>query len=226
MIQSLEGLGAGFQLASHDLDIRGAGNLLGDEQSGQIREVGFELYNHMLEEAVAELRARQAAEPVDAAAEWTPQITIDAAALMPESFIGDLDLRLAMYRRLASLATPEELEGFAAELIDRFGKLPPETEQLLQLVAIKQLCRKANVAKLDAGPKGIVLAFHENKFARPERLVRLIAESKGQMKVRPDHKVVLLRETKSPVERLKTAQEADGRAGAACRLVARIARRR
>ena len=210
VIQSLEGLGAGFQLASHDLDIRGAGNLLGDEQSGQIREVGFELYNHMLEEAVAELRARQPAEPVDAAAEWTPQITIDAAALMPESYIGDLDLRLAMYRRLAGLATPEELEGFAAELIDRFGKLPPETEQLLQLVAIKQLCRKANVAKLDAGPKGIVLAFHENRFARPERLVRLIAESRGQMKVRPDHKVVLLRETKSPVERLKTARKLMG----------------
>ena len=210
VIQSLEGLGAGFQLASHDLDIRGAGNLLGDEQSGQIKEVGFELYNHMLEEAVAELRARAAAEPVEAATDWTPQITIDAAALMPESYIGDLDLRLAMYRRLASLATPEELEGFAAELIDRFGKLPPETEQLLQLVAIKQLCRKANVAKLDAGPKGIVLAFRENKFARPERLVRLIAESRGQMKVRPDHKVVFLRETKSPVERLRTARKLMG----------------
>jgi transcription-repair coupling factor (superfamily II helicase) len=210
VIQSLEGLGAGFQLASHDLDIRGAGNLLGDEQSGQIKEVGFELYNHMLEEAVAELRARAAAEPVEAPTDWTPQITIDAAALMPESFIGDLDLRLAMYRRLAGLTTPEELEGFAAELIDRFGKLPPETEQLLQLVAIKQLCRKANVAKLDAGPKGIVLAFRDNKFARPERLVRLIAESKGQMKVRPDHKVVVLRETRSPVERLRTARKLMG----------------
>src|SRR4051794_8753851 len=211
VIQSLEGLGAGFQLASHDLDIRGAGNLLGDEQSGQIREVGFELYNHMLEEAVAELRERQTGEVAEAAStDWTPQITIDAAALMPESFIGDIDLRLAMYRRLAGLTTPEELEAFAAELIDRFGKLPPETDQLLQLVAIKQLCRKANVAKLDAGPKGIVLSFHENRFARPERLVRLIAESRGQMKVRPDYKVVLLRETASPVERLKTARKLMG----------------
>ena len=210
VIQSLEGLGAGFQLASHDLDIRGAGNLLGDEQSGQIKEVGFELYNHMLEEAVAELRAQAAAEPVEAPTDWMPQITIDAAALMPESYIGDLDLRLAMYRRLAGLTTSDELEGFAAELIDRFGKLPPETEQLLQLVAIKQLCRKANVAKLDAGPKGIVLAFRENKFARPERLVRLIAESKGQMKVRPDHKVVFLRETRTPVERLRTARKLMG----------------
>ena len=143
-------------------------------------------------------------------AEWTPQITIDAAALMPESYIGDLDLRLSMYRRLAHLTTPEELDGFAAELIDRFGKMPEETQQLLQLVAIKQLCRRANVARLDAGPKGIVLAFHENRFPRPERLVRVIAESKGQMKVRPDHKVVLLRETRSPTERLKAARKLMG----------------
>ncbi|MEK0083777.1 transcription-repair coupling factor [Benzoatithermus flavus] len=209
VIQSLDGLGAGFQLASHDLDIRGAGNLLGEEQSGQIREVGFELYNHMLEEAVAALRERQAGEPAEAEApsEWTPQITIDAAALMPESYIGDIDLRLSMYRRLAHLTTPEELDAFAAELVDRFGKMPPETEQLLQIVAIKQLCRRANVVKLDAGPKGIVLAFHENRFAKPERLVRLIAESKGQMKVRPDHKLVYLRETRSPAERLKAARK-------------------
>ena len=105
VIQSLDGLGAGFQLASHDLDIRGAGNLLGEEQSGQIKEVGFELYNQMLEEAVASLRERgdnEAAQP--AAGDWTPQLTIDAAALMPESYIGDLDLRLSMYRRLAGLA--------------------------------------------------------------------------------------------------------------------------
>lgn len=211
VIQSLDGLGAGFQLASHDLDIRGAGNLLGEEQSGQIREVGFELYNHMLEEAVAALRERQVEAPVETTpAEWTPQITIDAAALMPESYIGDLDLRLSMYRRLAHLTTPEELDGFAAELIDRFGKMPEETQQLLQLVAIKQLCRRANVARLDAGPKGIVLAFHENRFPRPERLVRVIAESKGQMKVRPDHKVVLLRETRSPTERLKAARKLMG----------------
>lgn len=211
VIQSLDGLGAGFQLASHDLDIRGAGNLLGEEQSGQIKEVGFELYNQMLEEAVAALRERGAGEAASQpAGDWTPQITIDAAALMPESYIGDLDLRLSMYRRLAGLATPEELEAFAAELIDRFGPLPPETEQLLQLVGIKQLCRRANVAKLDAGPKGIVLAFHDNRFARPERLVRLIADSRGQMKVRPDHRLVLLRETRTPADRLKAAKKLVG----------------
>jgi transcription-repair coupling factor (superfamily II helicase) len=209
VIQSLEGLGAGFQLASHDLDIRGAGNLLGQEQSGQIREVGFELYNSMLEEAVAELRKTKAEEEA-ASGEWTPQITVDAAALMPESYIGDLDLRLSLYRRLASLEEPQEIEAFAAELIDRFGKMPAETENLLQLVTVKQLCKRANVQKLDIGPKGVVLAFRDNRFAKPDRLVGWIADSKGRMKVRPDHKLVMLKETKSPIERLKAARQVVG----------------
>ena len=205
VIQSLEGLGAGFQLASHDLDIRGAGNLLGDEQSGHIKEVGFELYNHMLQEAVATLKAAGDAEAE--AGDWTPQITIDAAALMPESYIADLDLRLAMYKRLASLEEPQDIEDFAAELIDRFGPVPPETEHLLQIVAIKQLCRKANVQKLDVGPKGVVLAFRDNTFAEPARLIQEIAASKGQMRVRPDHKLVVMKDTKSPTDRLKAARK-------------------
>ncbi|SNB60821.1 transcription-repair coupling factor [Arboricoccus pini] len=208
IIQSLDGLGAGFHLASHDLDIRGAGNLLGDEQSGQIKEVGFELYNQMLEEAVTELRraAKDAEQSASSATDWTPQITVDAAALMPESYIGDLDLRLSMYRRLASLQEADELDAFAAELVDRFGKMPIETRQLIEIVGIKQLCRRANVAKLDAGPKGIVATFHENRFPRPDRLVGWIANSKGQMRVRPDHRLVMMRETQSPPERLKAAR--------------------
>jgi len=205
VIQSLEGLGAGFQLASHDLDIRGAGNLLGDEQSGHIKEVGFELYNHMLQEAVAAIKA--AGEAADRSSEWTPQITIDAAALMPESYIADLDLRLAMYKRLAGLEEPDDIEAFAAELIDRFGPLPAETEHLLQIVAIKQLCRRANVQKLDVGPKGVVMAFRENRFAEPEKLIQHIATSKGRMRVRPDHRLVVMQDTKSPTDRLKTARK-------------------
>jgi len=207
IIQSLEGLGAGFQLASHDLDIRGAGNLLGEEQSGHIKEVGFELYNAMLQEAVAELQRQRGAAPAEAeTGDWTPQISIDAPALMPESWIGDLDLRLSMYRRLASLAEPAELDAFAAELVDRFGPMPPETKSLLEIVAIKQLCRKANVAKLDAGPKAMVLTFHENRFPHPERLVAWIGRSGGRVRVRPDHKLVLAEETTSPEERLKKAK--------------------
>jgi len=206
VIQSLDGLGAGFQLASHDLDIRGAGNLLGEEQSGHVREVGFELYNQMLEEAVAEIRARRAEGETVPAGDWTPQITVDAAALMPESYIGDLDVRLAMYRRLATLEDAAELDAFAAELVDRFGPMPPETEQLLRIIAIKQLCRKAHVAKLDVGPKGVVIVFQDNRFPHPERLVRHIAESRGRIRVRPDHRLVLLQETRTPAERLELAR--------------------
>ncbi|WGF89428.1 transcription-repair coupling factor [Marinivivus vitaminiproducens] len=203
VIQSLEGLGAGFQLASHDLDIRGAGNLLGSEQSGQIKEVGYELYNHMLEEAVAAARAAGQGEGAAPAADWTPQITVDAAALIPDDYIGDLDLRLSMYRRLASLRTSDELESFAAELIDRFGSLPEPTEQLLQLIGIKQLCRTAGVAKVEAGPKGIVAAFHGNSFAYPERLIRFLSDTKRPVRLRPDHKLAMMQETKTPKERLK-----------------------
>ncbi|MDX1541204.1 MAG: TRCF domain-containing protein, partial [Geminicoccaceae bacterium] len=204
VIQSLDQLGAGFQLASHDLDIRGAGNLLGDEQSGHIREVGFELYNHLLEEAVALAKAEAGeGEALSGRHDWTPQITIDAAAMIPEDYIEDLDLRLQMYQRLAKLESQEELESFAAEMIDRFGPLPEPTEQLLQLVGIKQLCRQAGVAKVEAGPKGIVVAFHEHRFARPEKLVGYIAERSKRIKVRADHRLVISEETGSGEERLK-----------------------
>jgi len=203
VIQSLDELGAGFQLASHDLDIRGAGNLLGEEQSGHIKEVGFELYNHLLEEAVMLARQAEGGALPEEAEEWSPQITIDAAALIPETYIQDLDLRLQMYRRLAALESPDDIEAFAAELIDRFGPLPAETEQLLQLVGIKQLCRRAGVAKVEAGPKGVLLAFHENRFAHPERLVGFIAERAKTMRVRSDHCLVLSAETKGPADRLK-----------------------
>jgi transcription-repair coupling factor (superfamily II helicase) len=202
VIQSLDELGAGFQLASHDLDIRGAGNLLGEEQSGHIREVGFELYNHLLEEAV-NLARKEGGQQVADEEDWSPQITIDAAALIPDSYIEDLDLRLQMYRRLAALEAPDDLEAFAAELIDRFGPLPAETEQLLQLVGIKQLCRQAGVAKVEAGPKGILLGFHDNTYARPERLVGFIADHARTMRVRSDHRLVVSGETRGPADRLK-----------------------
>ena len=203
VIQSLDQLGAGFQLASHDLDIRGAGNLLGDEQSGHIKEVGFELYNHLLEEAVALAKQEGDGDEGVSTRDWTPQITIDAAALIPASYIEDLDLRMSLYRRLASLEEAADVEAFAAELIDRFGPLPPETEQLLKLIGIKQLCRQAGVAKVDAGPKGTVIAFHQNQFAKPERLVGWIAQNSRKVRLRPDHHIVVSGATASPDERLK-----------------------
>src|SRR5207237_6095407 len=151
VLQSLDNLGAGFSVASHDLDIRGAGNLLGEEQSGQVREVGIELYQQMLEEAVANLKAGITAPVADS---WSPQITIGTPIMIPEDYVADLPVRLALYRRLAEIGDEREIDAFAAELADRFGKLPIEVEHLLQVVGIKTLCRQANVEKIEAGPKG------------------------------------------------------------------------
>ncbi|MEP4104195.1 MAG: TRCF domain-containing protein, partial [Nitratireductor sp.] len=201
VLQSLDTLGAGFQLASHDLDIRGAGNLLGEEQSGHIKEVGFELYQQMLEEAVAELRG--AGETVDTG--WSPQITVGTAVMIPEDYVPDLQLRLALYRRLAELETTEEIDAFGAELIDRFGPLPVEVQHLLKIVYIKALCRRANVAKLDAGPKGVVVQFRDNVFADPAGLVRFIAEQGSLAKIRSDHSVVLSRDWPTAEKRLAGA---------------------
>jgi transcription-repair coupling factor (superfamily II helicase) len=204
VLQSLDQLGAGFSVASHDMDIRGAGNLLGEEQSGHVREVGIELYQEMLEEAVAQLRAGGAAE--EAAEQWSPQISIGTSVLIPESYVSDLTVRMALYRRLAGLEDREEIERFAAELIDRFGKLPEEVQHLLDIVAIKHLCRIAQVEKIDAGPKGAMLSFRNSAFPNPLGLVRLIAEHQSTMRVRPDQKVVIARDWPTPEQRLKGAQ--------------------
>ena len=201
VLQSLDTLGAGFQLASHDLDIRGAGNLLGEEQSGHIKEVGFELYQQMLEEAVAEIRGT--GEPVDGG--WSPQITIGTAVMIPESYVPDLQLRLALYRRLAELENTQDIDAFGAELIDRFGPLPEEVEHLLKIVFIKALCRQANVDKLDAGPKGVVIQFRKREFADPVGLVRYIGEQGSMAKIRPDQSVVFIRDWPTAEKRLSGA---------------------
>lgn len=199
VLQSLDTLGAGFQLASHDLDIRGAGNLLGDEQSGHIKEVGFELYQQMLEEAVASLKAGLT-EPV--ADKWSPQITIGTPVLIPDEYVADLSVRLGLYRRLADLDDEREIDAFGAELVDRFGPMPEEVRHLLQIVSIKALCRRANVEKVDTGPKGAVLTFRDNTFANPEGLVSFVHDQKPIAKIRPDMKVVFFDDWEQPEQRL------------------------
>jgi transcription-repair coupling factor (superfamily II helicase) len=207
VLQSLDNLGAGFQLASHDLDIRGAGNLLGDEQSGHIKEVGYELYQQMLEDAVTALKAG-VEEPDEEP--WSPTIVTGTPVLIPESYVTDLDLRMGLYRRLSTLETETDIESFAAELIDRFGPLPPEVDLLMSIVAIKQLCRRANVEKVEAGPKGIVVAFRDNSFARPDALVRYVAERGTFAKVRPDMRVVFIGEFDKPARRLRETRRLMG----------------
>jgi transcription-repair coupling factor (superfamily II helicase) len=199
VMQSLDSLGAGFALASHDLDIRGAGNLLGDEQSGHIREVGIELYQQMLEDAVAEARGAPASAD---GGDWSPQISLGLGVLIPESYVPDLGLRLGLYRRLADLKDDKDLDAFAAELVDRFGPLPDEVDNLLRIVALKQACRRAGVEKVDAGPKGATVTFHNNDFANPGGLVAMIGKQAGTMTLRPDHRLVLRRSWETPGDRL------------------------
>ena len=207
VLQSLDSLGAGFQLASHDLDIRGGGNLLGDEQSGHIREIGVELYQQMLEDAVAELKARVGSEGLIPDRGWSPQINTGAAVLIPEDYVPDLNVRLALYRRLSDAEKAQDREALAAELIDRFGPLPPEADQLLKVVAIKGLCREANVAKIDVGPKGAVVSFRGDEFKNPLGLVQFVAKNGVAWKLRPDHKVVVKGEWETPVQRLTAAEK-------------------
>lgn len=202
VLQGLDTLGAGFQLASHDLDIRGAGNLLGDEQSGHIKEVGYELYQQMLEEAVAQLKAG-IEEPTED--QWSPTIAVGAPVMIPESYISDLQLRLALYRRLSTFETDSEIDAFRAELIDRFGPVPSEVDQLLKIMAIKVLCRRANVEKVDGGPKGIIISFRDNSFANPTGLISYVTEQASFAKVRPDMKIVFVRDVETPDERIKAS---------------------
>jgi transcription-repair coupling factor (superfamily II helicase) len=200
VLSSLESLGAGFQLASHDLDIRGAGNLLGDEQSGHIKEVGYELYQQMLQEAIAALKAG-IDEPAEEA--WSPTITMGTPVTIPEDYVADLTLRMQLYRRLSNLKTEEDIESFAGEMIDRFGPMPEEVELLMRLVSIKMLCIRAHVDKVDAGPKGVIIGFRDNSFANPAGLVRFVHEQGSDAKVRPDMRVVFIRDFETVKDRLE-----------------------
>ena len=204
VLGSLDTLGAGFTLASQDLDIRGAGNLLGEEQSGHMRDVGYELYQSMLEEAIAKIKSGELEGLSPADDQWAPQINLGVPVLIPEDYVPDLDVRLGLYRRLSGLSTKVELEGFAAELIDRFGKLPREVNTLLLVVRIKAMCKRAGIAKLDGGPKGATIQFHNDKFASPQGLVEFVQDQKGLAKIK-DNKIVVRRDWGKESDKIKGA---------------------
>lgn len=207
VIETLDTLGSGFQLASHDMDIRGAGNLLGEEQSGHIREVGVELYQQMLEEAVAE--ARSGAGHAEIAEDrWSPQINIGTSVLIPENYVEDLNVRMSLYRRLSELEDQAEIEGFAAELIDRFGPIPEEVENLMDIMAIKQLCRRAGVDRVEAGPKGAVIGFHnDTPPSVPNLMIWIQGRAGGTVKMRPDQKLVAVRGWDRTTDRVRGVQD-------------------
>ena len=201
VLGDLDGLGAGFQLASHDLDIRGAGNLLGDEQSGHIKEVGFELYQSMLEDAILAAKAGEAGLERESES-LSPQITVDAPIMIPEDYVPDLAVRMALYRRLNDAKDKAEVDALAAEMIDRFGPLPDATENLVKLLEIKHQAIEANIAKIDVGARGTLVTFHKDAFPDPAGLLAYIERLGDTAKLRPDMKLVINRAWGDPKSRL------------------------
>lgn len=190
VMQTLDTLGAGFTLASYDMDIRGAGNLLGDEQSGHVREVGVELYQEMLRQAVDSAKmGKTGNDDSEIETIWTPQINVGIEVRIPESYIPDLNVRLSIYRRIGALSDPSATDMMIAELVDRFGALPDSVRNLFAFIELKQLCRSANIGKIDVGPKGISLSFRDDQFAAPEQLIGWIAGQDGRVQLRPDHRL-------------------------------------
>lgn len=199
ILASLDTLGAGFTLAAHDLDMRGAGNLVGEEQSGHIREIGYELYQSMLEDAIEDLKHGGQAEREE---EWTPVIQIGTAVLIPESYVKDLQLRLSLYRKASTLPDKEEIDAFKAELHDRFGPMPEEVKHLLAIMYIKTLCKRANAATIDAGPMGAQVTFHRNKFGNPGGLIEFAANHPKNVKLQANHKVTFKEKWEDDDERI------------------------
>ncbi|MGB1077476.1 MAG: TRCF domain-containing protein, partial [Bdellovibrionales bacterium] len=196
-------LGAGFQLASHDMDIRGAGNLVGEEQSGHIKEVGVELYQQMLEDAVAATRAGVDMNDLSGDHDWSPNINLGMSILIPETYVSDLSVRMGLYRRLPDLEDSQAIEAFAVEMIDRFGALPEEVHNLLEITKIKQLCKKAGIDRVDAGPKGAIIGFYKDTPVDPDKVIQWVASQKGTVKPRPDQRLSIVRNWENPKQRVK-----------------------
>lgn len=206
VMQSLDTLGAGFTLATYDMDIRGFGNLLGEEQSGNIKEVGVELYQQMLEEAILKLKSEN--KESEQIREFSPRILIGASILIPEKYVSDLDVRLGLYKRISNLESDSDIEAMAAELIDRFGKLPIEVAHLLDVVKIQILCRKLNIDKIEAGPKGMTISFFNNYCRNPESLLKYVMQYPLLLKIRADQKLIFLNKSwEEPETRIRSIKE-------------------
>ena len=201
-IQSLEGLGAGFSLAAHDLDIRGAGNLLGDEQSGQIKEVGISLYQQLLNEAVSDIKGEKYI-----INDFIPQINLQTPALIPEHYILDLSLRLQIYRRLGNINDYNEFELFVIELIDRFGPIPKELNYLIRVMKIKKNCIKTGIQRIDSGINGATIEFINEGYINPEKFIIWLHSYKKDLKVRSDKKIGLFYKWSSIDERLDIIED-------------------
>src|SRR5690606_26389028 len=174
-IESLEDLGAGFTLATHDLEIRGAGELLGEEQSGHIQEIGYTLYLEMLERAVAALKSGKIPE-LEEPMHQGPEVDLHVPALLPEDYLPDVHLRLVLYKRIAAAANAEELRELQVEMIDRFGLLPVPAKNLFRIAEIKQKARRLGLRKIDVGPGGGSVTFEPHTNVEPAALIRYVQQ--------------------------------------------------
>jgi len=207
VMQTLDTLGAGFTLASYDMDIRGAGNLLGDEQSGHVREVGVELYQEMLRRAVDAARSGSSDDGDASVLEWTPQINLGLEVRIPDDYVTDLTVRLSLYRRIANLDVETDADSLMAELVERFGHVPDSVRNLFAVIELKHLCKRVNIDRIDAGPKGVSMAFHNNDFTRPDQLVAWIAGKAGSVQLRADHRLVVQQSMPKPETRPAICKE-------------------
>jgi transcription-repair coupling factor (superfamily II helicase) len=189
ILANINSLGQGFSLASQDLDIRGAGNLLGEEQSGEIREVGYELYQSMLKKEIDSIKDKQTTISQEIN-DFIPQIDLNVPMLIPENYVKDLVSRLSLYRELALLKTDAELNEFSERIIDRFGSFPSEVDILIKVSSIKNLCVSTGINMLKVGQNRILVGFHENKFSNPTKLMEFIQKNNSFIKVKEDKIVI------------------------------------
>lgn len=209
VIQSLDSLGSGFSIASHDMDIRGSGNILGDEQSGHVRETGAELYQSMLIEEVKKLKSGKVGSEkptiqIEDFEDYSVQIKLGLSLSIPEEYVDDLQTRMQLYRKIADIKTLEEQEQIKLEMIDRFGKMPSQIDNLLQVAYLKNLCKKLNIEKIENSSQGILISFKDNNFKNGEKLLEMVFSSKNQIKLQ-GHKVLFLSSAKSDEEKIKNS---------------------
>ncbi len=199
VMQNLDSLGVGFTVASHDMDIRGSGNLLGDEQSGHVKETGVELYQQMLLETIEDLKStntpnstQNIMEDASSLVDFSVQIKLGISLLIPEEYMPDLSLRMSFYKKIASIKNDDDASSLIDEMNDRFGKIPSEVLNLIEISKIKYLCRKLGIEKLETVSDGIVVGFRNNQFHEPDKLLAMIFANKNKIKLHAGQKVLFV----------------------------------
>ena len=205
-LASLEELGAGFTLATHDLEIRGAGELLGDEQSGQIQEIGFGLYTELLDRAVRALKSGKVPD-FDLSSEHETEVELHLPALIPDDYLPDVHARLTLYKRVASARSEEDLRDLQVEMIDRFGLLPAPTKQLFAVASLKLMATPLGIRKLDFGANGGRIVFREKPDVDPMTIIKLIQRLPRVYKLDGQDKLKITLDLPGATERLRSAQE-------------------